>query len=102
VPRAGLEPAIPARERLQTHLLDRAATGIGYRDLICSSLYNRAPDSFTSPNSKLTLNAAIKSVRATLPDEIFLLGILLLEPCVSLIYSMLEKATDAPVIHSVY
>jgi len=26
---AGLEPAIPARERQQTHALDRAATGIG-------------------------------------------------------------------------
>jgi hypothetical protein len=26
---AGFEPAIPARERPQTHILDRAATGIG-------------------------------------------------------------------------
>jgi hypothetical protein len=26
---AGFEPAIPARERPQTHALDRAATGIG-------------------------------------------------------------------------
>ena len=26
---AGFEPAIPAIERLQTHALDRAATGIG-------------------------------------------------------------------------
>ena len=25
----GFEPAIPARERAQTHALDRAATGIG-------------------------------------------------------------------------
>jgi len=25
----GFEPAIPASKRLQTHLLDRAATGIG-------------------------------------------------------------------------
>src|SRR5215471_1780796 len=29
----------------------------------------------------------MKSLRATLPDEIFLLGILLLEPCISLIYA---------------
>src|SRR5215510_2021982 len=29
----------------------------------------------------------IKSLRATLPDEIFLLGILLLEPCISLTYA---------------
>jgi hypothetical protein len=28
---AGFEPAIPASERPQTHALDRAATGIGYR-----------------------------------------------------------------------
>jgi hypothetical protein len=27
---AGLEPAIPASERPQTHALDRAATGIGF------------------------------------------------------------------------
>jgi hypothetical protein len=26
---AGFEPAIPARQRLQTHALDRSATGIG-------------------------------------------------------------------------
>jgi hypothetical protein len=32
-------------------------------------------------------NAGIKSLRATLPDEIFLMGILLLEPCISLIYA---------------
>jgi hypothetical protein len=29
MPRAGFEPAIPAGERLQTHGLDRSATGIG-------------------------------------------------------------------------
>jgi hypothetical protein len=29
MPRAGFEPAIPAGERPQTHVLDRAATGIG-------------------------------------------------------------------------
>jgi hypothetical protein len=29
IPRAGFEPAIPASERLHTHALDRAATGIG-------------------------------------------------------------------------
>jgi hypothetical protein len=33
-------------------------------------------------------NAGIKSLRATLPDEIFLLGIFLLEPRISLIYSL--------------
>jgi hypothetical protein len=32
-------------------------------------------------------NAGIKSLRLTLPDENFLLGILLLEPCISLIYA---------------
>jgi hypothetical protein len=32
-------------------------------------------------------NAGIKSLRAALPGEIFLLGILLLEPCISLIYA---------------
>jgi hypothetical protein len=31
--------------------------------------------------------AGIKSLRATLPDKNFLLGILLLEPCISLIYA---------------
>jgi hypothetical protein len=34
----------------------------------------------------LTFNAGIKSLRATLPDE-YLLGILLLEPYISLIYA---------------
>jgi hypothetical protein len=29
MPRAGLEPAIPATKRPQTYVLDRAATGIG-------------------------------------------------------------------------
>jgi hypothetical protein len=29
MPPAGLEPAIPASERPQTHALDRAATGMG-------------------------------------------------------------------------
>jgi hypothetical protein len=29
MPPAGFEPAIPAGERLQTHALDRSATGIG-------------------------------------------------------------------------
>jgi hypothetical protein len=29
MPPAGLEPAIPAGERLQTQALDRSATGIG-------------------------------------------------------------------------
>jgi hypothetical protein len=39
------------------------------------------------PKELLTFNAGIKSLRATLLDEIFLLGILLLEPCISLIYA---------------
>jgi hypothetical protein len=29
MPPAGFEPEIPAGERLQTHALDRSATGIG-------------------------------------------------------------------------
>ena len=29
MPPAGFEPTIPASEQLQTHALDRAATGIG-------------------------------------------------------------------------
>jgi hypothetical protein len=29
MPSAGFEPAIPATKRLQTYVLDRAATGIG-------------------------------------------------------------------------
>ena len=29
MPQAGFEPAISAGERLQTHVLDRSATGIG-------------------------------------------------------------------------
>jgi hypothetical protein len=29
MPRAGFKPAIPATKRLQTYVLDRAATGIG-------------------------------------------------------------------------
>jgi hypothetical protein len=33
MPLAGFEPAIPASEPQQTHALDSAATGIGYRHL---------------------------------------------------------------------
>jgi hypothetical protein len=33
------------------------------------------------------IKAGIKSLRAMLPDESFLLVILLLEPCISLIYA---------------
>jgi hypothetical protein len=34
---AGFEPAIPASQRLQTHALDRAATGIGRQKYIQST-----------------------------------------------------------------
>ena len=34
MPLAGFEPAIPEGERLQTHALDRSATGIGYLQLL--------------------------------------------------------------------
>jgi hypothetical protein len=34
MPPAALEPAIPAGERLQTHALDRSATGIGYHTFL--------------------------------------------------------------------
>jgi hypothetical protein len=33
MPSAGFEPVIPASERAQTHMLDRAATGIGFVQL---------------------------------------------------------------------
>ena len=43
MPPAGFEPAIPAGERLQTHALDRSATGIisfHYSIVKCYSAYN--------------------------------------------------------------
>jgi hypothetical protein len=46
MPPEGFEPAIPAGERLQTHALDRSATGIGnyllftYRYWCISELWN--------------------------------------------------------------
>ena len=36
MPPAGFKPAIPAGERLQTHALDRSATGIGTQENILS------------------------------------------------------------------
>ena len=36
---AGLEPVIPARERPQTHALDRAATGIFKGNMHLKSLF---------------------------------------------------------------
>jgi hypothetical protein len=36
----GFEPAIPANERPQTHVLDRAATGIG--NILLSLLKNKS------------------------------------------------------------
>jgi hypothetical protein len=41
MPRAGLEPAIPAAKRPQTYALDRAATGIGIFLVIpLTNIYN--------------------------------------------------------------
>jgi hypothetical protein len=34
MPPAGFEPKIPAGERLQTHALDRSATGIGWQKML--------------------------------------------------------------------
>jgi hypothetical protein len=43
MPSAGFKPAIPAGERLQTHALDRSATGIGsvrlHKKKKCTSTY---------------------------------------------------------------
>jgi len=39
MPQAGVEPAIPASERPQTHVLDLAATGIGAIFIIQISLF---------------------------------------------------------------
>jgi hypothetical protein len=38
MPPAGFEPTIPASERLQTHVLDPAATGIGSEAIIYTSI----------------------------------------------------------------
>jgi hypothetical protein len=45
---AGLEPAIPASERPQTHSLDREVTGIAFIELTSSllSLQETATDSY--------------------------------------------------------
>src|SRR5215468_10342280 len=46
------------------------------------------------------LEDGIKSLCATLPDEIFLLGILLLEPCISLTYAWkTNKYTNVSALH---
>jgi hypothetical protein len=50
MPPAGFEPAIPAGERLQTHALDRSATGIGFLLLLLLENY-----STTSSWIKITL-----------------------------------------------
>jgi hypothetical protein len=46
MPSAGFEPAIPAGERLQTHALERSATGIGkkrkYTKKMAKVEYNNA------------------------------------------------------------
>ena len=36
---AGFEPAVPASEQLQTHALDRAATGVGILEAINIFIY---------------------------------------------------------------
>ena len=45
MPPAGFEPAIPARERLQTNALDRSATGIGImiKILTTINIYSKMP-----------------------------------------------------------
>jgi len=61
MPSAGFEPVISASEKLQTHALDRAATGISYIKYALSnttmSKYN--PNIVHSMNDKLELNNSI-------------------------------------------
>jgi hypothetical protein len=38
MPRAGIEPTIPATKRQQTYALDRAVTGIGFDDHYVSKI----------------------------------------------------------------
>ena len=63
MPPAGFEPAIPANERLQTHVLDRAATGIGSKVIIQSDQKLCAPDDY---NTEITSN--VQSVPRLSPD----------------------------------
>ena len=47
MPPAGFEPTIPAGDRLQTHALDRSATGIGAAQITAQNAhrlaYRKAP-----------------------------------------------------------
>jgi hypothetical protein len=54
MPPAGFQPAIPADERLQTHVLDRSATGIG-----------EVQDYFTNRVVKLVLSVSVPTVYST-------------------------------------
>ena len=54
MPPAGFEPAIPADERLQTHALNRSATGIG-----------EVQDYFTNHVVKYALSVSVPTVYST-------------------------------------
>jgi hypothetical protein len=67
-------------------------TAVGFYMLLTAAYlqYTTVTCKITCPGDAVKFspfNAGIKSLRATLPDEIFLLGILLLELCISLIYA---------------
>ena len=65
MPQAGFEPAIPARERQQTHTLDRSATGAGVMNVIMYNQYRRAKCCFQKCSSHLE-NFVSKNLGATL------------------------------------
>jgi hypothetical protein len=53
----------------------------------CAEEFNSNVEGLTEKQTTRSLNAGIKSLRAALPNEFSLQGILLLVPCVSLIYA---------------
>jgi hypothetical protein len=52
MPPTGFEPTIPASERPQTHVLDRAATGIGCYVYWFNQFERKGPDLWTRPRGK--------------------------------------------------
>jgi hypothetical protein len=80
---AAFEPALPASERMQAHDVCRAPTGIGWISYKATNL---------DVNSKVTMQInhfrpELNSSAQRCLTKFYLLGILLLELCISLIYA---------------
>jgi hypothetical protein len=61
MPPAGFELTVPASEWLQSHALDRAATGIAIIFILCTSFTNAIADR-AGPSSRAVLGVGLRQL----------------------------------------